>query len=163
MDVKCYNSCIHVQKEFFYVCWKSRIFWFASVAQLPGWNSIIGLAFENLIVNNWTELLPRIGIGNAIVESAAPFRRTSSDKSKGVQFDLMIQTPRTVYAIEIKRKNRIGCEVEREMEEKINRLKVRKGMSIRPVLVYDGTLAPQLTGSGYFAAIIDASVFLHGT
>ena len=136
---------------------------FASVEQLSGWNSIIGLAFENLIVNNWTELLPRIGIGNAIVESAAPFRRTSSDKSKGVQFDLMIQTPRTVYAIEIKRKNRIGCEVEREMEEKINRLKVRKGMSIRPVLVYDGTLAPQLTGSGYFAAIIDASVFLHGT
>ena len=136
---------------------------FASVEQLSGWNSIIGLAFENLIVNNWTELLPRIGIGNAIVESAAPFRRTSSDKSKGVQFDLLIQTPRTVYAIEIKRKNSIGCEVEREMEEKINRLKLRKGMSIRPVLVYDGNLAPQLSGSGYFAATIDASVFLHGT
>ena len=133
---------------------------FASVEQIPGWNSIIGLAFENLIVNNWTELLPRIGIGNAIVESAAPFRRVSSDAAKGVQIDLLIQTPRTIYAIEIKRKNKIGQEEEREMEDKIARLKPRKGMSVRPVLVYDGSLDPQLSGSGYFAATIDASALL---
>lgn len=134
---------------------------FASVEQIPGWHSIIGLAFENLIVNNWTELLPRIGIGNVIVESAAPFRRVSSDKSKGVQIDLLIQTPRTIYAVEIKRKNRIGREVEREMEEKLARLRMRKGMSVRPVLVYDGCLDPQLSGSGYFAATLDASELLH--
>ncbi len=133
---------------------------FASVEQIPGWNSIIGLAFENLIVNNWTELLPRIGIGNAIVESAAPFRRVSADAAKGVQIDLLIQTPRTIYAIEIKRKNKIGQEEEREMEDKIARLKPRKGMSVRPVLVYDGSLDPQLSGSGYFAATIDASALL---
>ena len=133
---------------------------FASVEQIPGWNSIIGLAFENLIVNNWTELLPRIGIENAIVESAAPFRRVSADAAKGVQIDLLIQTPRTIYAIEIKRKNKIGQEEEREMEDKIARLKPRKGMSVRPVLVYDGSLDPQLSGSGYFAATIDASALL---
>ena len=47
-----------------------------------------------------------------------------------------------------------------EMEEKIKRLKVRKGMSVRPVLVYDGTLDPQLSGRGYFAATIDAATLL---
>ena len=133
---------------------------FASVEQLPGWNSIIGLAFENLIVNNWTELLPRIGIENVIVESAAPFRRSSSEKSKGVQFDLLIQTPRTIYAVEIKRENRIGHEVEQEMEDRIGRLKLRKGVSVRPVLVYDGSLDPIVSGSGYFAALIDAATLL---
>ena len=107
--------------------------------------------------------MPRIGIENVIVESVAPFRRSSSEKSKGVQFDLLIQTPRTVYAVEIKRKNRIGHEVEQEMEDRIGRLKLRKGVSVRPVLVYDGNIAPQLSGSGYFAATIDASVFLRGT
>ena len=133
---------------------------FASVEQLPGWDAIMGLAFENLIVNNWAELLPRIGVGNAIVESAAPYRRFASNIGKGVQIDLLIQTPRTAYAVEIKRKSRIGQETEEEMEEKIKRLKVRKGMSVRPVLVYDGTLDPQISGRGYFAATIDAATLL---
>ena len=133
---------------------------FASVEQLPGWDAIMGLAFENLIVNNWAELLPRIGVGNAIVESAAPYRRFASNIRKGVQIDLLIQTPRTAYAVEIKRKSRIGQETEEEMEEKIKRLKVRKGMSVRPVLVYDGTLDPQISGRGYFAATIDAATLL---
>ena len=77
-----------------------------------------------------------------------------------MQIDLLIQTPRTIYAIEIKRKNKSGQEEEREMEDKIARLKPRKGMSVRPVLVYDGSLDPQLSGSGYFAATIDASALL---
>ena len=133
---------------------------FASVEQLPGWDAIMGLAFENLIVNNWAELLSRIGVGSAIVESAAPYRRFASNIGKGVQIDLLIQTPRTAYAVEIKRKSRIGQETEEEMEEKIKRLKVRKGMSVRPVLVYDGTLDPQISGRGYFAATIDAATLL---
>ena len=133
---------------------------FASVEQLPGWDAVMGLAFENLIVNNWMELLPLMGVGNAIVESAAPYRRYSSESGKGVQIDLLVQTPRTAYAIEIKRKNRIGREVEVEMEQKLKRFKARKGLSVRPVLVYDGELDPQLAGSGYFAAIVDASRLL---
>lgn len=136
----------------------------ASVEQLPGWDAIMGLAFENLVVNNWNnnwkELLPLMGVGSAIVESAAPYRRGSSENGKGVQIDLLVQTPRTAYAVEIKRKNRIGREVEAEMERKLSRLKVRKGLSVRPVLVYDGELDPQLAGSGYFAAIVDAARLL---
>ncbi len=133
---------------------------FASVEQLPGWDSIMGLAFENLVVNNWTELLPLIGVENAIVESAAPYRRVSSVSGESVQIDLLIQTPRSAYVVEIKRKNRIGVETEREMEEKLKRLKTRKGTSLRPVLVYDGELDPQLSGSGFFAATVDAARLL---
>ena len=130
---------------------------FASVEQLPRWDAILGLAFENLVVNNWPEILSRIGVGSAIVESAAPYRRTSSDSAKGVQIDLLVQTPRTAYVVEIKRKKTIGRKVEEEVEEKIRRLKVRRGVSVRPVLVYDGELDPQVSGSGYFAATLDAA------
>ena len=133
---------------------------FASVEQLPGWDAILGLAFENLIVNNWPEILSRIGVGNAIVESAAPYRRTSSDNRKGVQIDLLVQTPRTVYVVEIKRKNVIGMDVAEEVEEKVRRLKLRRGMSVRPVLVYDGELDPRLAGCGYFAATLDAATLI---
>ena len=62
--------------------------------------------------------------------------------------------------VEIKRKNRIGVETEREMEEKLKRLKTRKGTSLRPVLVYDGELDPQLSGRGFFAATVDAARLL---
>ncbi len=134
---------------------------FASVEQIAGWETVLGLAFENLVVNNWAELLPLIGAENSIVESAAPFRRSSERPGRGVQIDLLIQTPRTAYVVEIKRKNRIGREVEVEVEEKIRRLKVRSGISVRPVLVYDGALDPQLTGGGYFAATVNAASLLN--
>lgn len=133
---------------------------FATVEQIAGWDSILGLAFENLVVNNWVELLPHIGAQNAIVESAAPYRRSSGNPGGGVQIDLLIQTPRTAYVVEIKRKNRIGREVEADVEEKIGRLKLRKGMSVRPVLVYDGTIDPQVAGGGFFVAMVDAAALL---
>lgn len=50
----------------------------------------------------------------------------------------------------------IGSEIEDEMREKIRRLPLRTGMSVRPVLVYDGELAPIVSGRGYFDAIIPA-------
>ncbi len=46
------------------------------------------------------------------------------------------------------------------MEEKLKRLKTRKGTSLRPVLVYDGELDPQLSGRGFFAATVDAARLL---
>ena len=52
-------------------------------------------------------------------------------------------------------------EVETDVEEKIKRLKVQKGMSVRPVLIYDGTLDPQLSGSGFFVASVNAATLLN--
>jgi len=74
--------------------------------------------------------------------------------------DFVVQTPGTAHAVEIKRRKLIGREVETEVEENIRRLKVRRGISVRPVLVYDGELYPQLSGSGYFAAILDAATLI---
>ena len=49
-------------------------FRYASLEHLPQWDAILGFQFENLVLNNVMELLPHIGIGNATVESAAPYR-----------------------------------------------------------------------------------------
>lgn len=136
---------------------------FVSIEQLPGWNSIMGLQFENLIVNNAMQIIPLLGIGNAIVESAAPYRnnkRIKGDDVRGCQIDLLVQTARTAYVVEIKRKRFIGEEIENEVEEKIRRIPLRKGMNVRPVLVYDGELSPQVEGTGYFDAIINAGQLL---
>ena len=42
----------------------------------------------------------------------------------------------------------------------MKRLPLRKGMSKRPVLIYDGELDPEVEGSGYFSAIISGRKLL---
>ena len=124
---------------------------------LPGWNSILGLQFENLVVNNAMDLIPFLHLGQAIVESAAPYRNSRKGrdgKAEGCQVDLLFQTARTAYVVEIKRRREIAAEIEAEVERKIRQIPLRSGMSVRPVLVYDGELAPSVEGTGFFDAII---------
>ena len=139
------------------------VFRYMSLEHLPGWNTIMGLQFENLVVNNAMELVPFLGLGNSVVLSAAPYRheRLSRDGEKhGCQIDLLVQTARTAYVVEVKRKKSIGVEIEDEVESKIKRLPLRKGVSARPVLVYDGELDGAVEGNGYFDAIVPARKLL---
>lgn len=136
---------------------------YVSLESLPGWSSILGLQFENLIVNNAMDLLPFLHLGNAIVESVAPYRhvRKGRDgKPGGCQIDLLVQTARTAYVVEVKRRREIAPSIESEVEQKIRRLPLRAGLSVRPVLVYDGELAPSVEGTGFFDAIIPAARLL---
>lgn len=133
-------------------------FRFASLEQLPEWDTIKGFAFENLVVNNFRELLPRLGLENSLVVSAAPFRKTSRSGSAGaggVQVDLLLQTRRSIYIVEVKRRNEIGHEVVDEIDAKVARIKRPNGVSVKTALVYDGHLAKTVEADGYFDAVID--------
>ena len=123
----------------------------------------MGLQFENLVVNNALELVPLMGIGNTTVDSAAPYRNARKDRQgnpKGCQIDLLVQTPKTAYVVEVKRRQRIGVEIEDEVAERMRRLPLRKGLSKRPVLVYDGELDPAVEADGFFSALISARQLL---
>ena len=133
-------------------------FAFSSLAQLPEWDVIKGLAFENLVVNNFRELLPRLGLDRSLVISAAPFRkasRSAGSVNRGVQVDLLLQTRRSIYLVEVKRRTELGHEVVDEMDEKVGRIKRPRGVSVKTALVYDGHLAKTVEADGYFDAIID--------
>lgn len=136
---------------------------FANLSALPEWNTVMGLQFENLVVNNALDLVPFMGIGNTTIESAAPYRNVRKDRQgnpKGCQVDLLVQTPKTAYVVEVKRRQKIGMEVEEEVAERMRRLPLRKGMSKRPVLVYEGELDPAVEADGFFSAIISARQLL---
>jgi len=126
---------------------------FVSLDGLAGWDTIIGLQFENMVVNNFTEIMPRLHLGRTLVESAAPYRRNGG-RIGGVQIDLLVQTRHCNYVVEIKRQREIGREVVDEVAEKIKRLPTPRGKSVRPVLVYDGHLAPIIETEGFFDALI---------
>ena len=133
---------------------------FSGLERLPGWDSVMGLQFENLIVNHAMELVPHLHVGGAIVQSAAPYRHARTSRGGGCQIDLLVQTARTAYVVEVKRQNRIGIEVEGQVATKMRRLHARKELAVRPVLVYLGELDGEVEGNGFFDALIPAESLL---
>ena len=139
---------------------ESGHFEFASAENLPGWETVLGLQFENLVLNNFKALLPQLHLDGVQILSAGPFVRSSRNGEGGVQIDLLIETRRAWHVVEIKRKAEIGVEVEKEVAEKISRLGFNDGRSIRTALVYDGRLTKGVRGNGYFDALVSADMLL---
>ena len=74
--------------------------------------------------------------------------------------DVDVLASRTAYVVEVKRQHEIGAAIVDEMERKLKQIPLRKGMSARPVLVYDGEPSASVEGCGYFDAIIPARKLL---
>jgi len=133
---------------------------FVDLESMPGWDAILGLQFENLVINNLSVLCERIGLGRKLVTSAAPYVRRKTVSCPGVQVDLLIQTPKSIYVVEVKRQRRLGVEIEQELVEKVKRLSIPRDHSVRTVLVYDGQLAPEVEENGYIDFIVSAAELL---
>ena len=131
-----------------------------SLAQLPGWDAVLGLQFESLVHANLREIIRRIGLDQTLILSAAPYVQHPTTRAAGCQIDLLIQTRRMHYVVEIKRRESIGEWVVTDVEEKMAKLKTSRTVSVVPVLVYDGRLSKRVTADGYFGWTISAQEML---
>ena len=95
-----------------------------------------------------------------MVLSAAPYLRRAGKGVKGCQIDLLVQTERTVFVVEIKQRKEIGSGVMDEVKAKVDALGVPRGLSVRTALVYDGKLSPSIESERYFDFIVDAKALL---
>ena len=131
-------------------------FSFGGFGQFAGWDSTMGFAFENLVVNNLRSLIAPLHLDGVMIMSAAPYRRRGGGKGDGggCQIDLLIQSRMSMCVVEIKRQTNIGREVIDEVCEKCNRLPQRRNTSLHTALVYEGEIAPSIEADGYFDAII---------
>ena len=102
-------------------------------------------------------LLRRLGLDRTLLVSAAPYRRAAHARGEGCQIDLLIQTRRTVWVAEIKRRREIGREVIDEVAEKVKRLGLGRRVSVRTALVYSGHLSPAVESDGFFDAVVDVA------
>jgi len=102
------------------------------------------------------ESLPLFHLQGVPIDSVAPYVKRGGKKGEGVQVDLMIQTRRSVYLVEVKRKDEIGEEVESEMVEKRSRLKIPPEMTTRFGLVYDGKISEVVRGNAFFDALVSS-------
>lgn len=127
---------------------------FDGFGSLPEWSTILGLQFENLVVNHVQSLLPFLHLDGRPIDSAAPYFFRGGKGKPGVQIDLLIQTGGTAYLVEIKRRQHIDTEIVGEMEEKVHNFPKRRGVSVRTALVYEGNLATAVIRSGVFDIIV---------
>lgn len=128
---------------------------FPSLSRLNGWNTVMGLQFENLVVNHYAELMPFLHLGGTVITSAAPYRKVGRrDRNKGCQVDLLLQAANMLYFIEVKRQQKIDPSIVQEVDAKIKCVSRPDGVSARAALVYDGELPLSVAENGYFDAIV---------
>lgn len=128
-----------------------------SMTQLPGWEGIVGLQFENLVVHNRKTLWKILGISPEEVVMEGPFFQSHTAKYAGCQIDYMIQTRfHNLYVCEIKfSKNPIGNKIIAEMEKKRANLKIPRNCSFRPVLIHVNGVEESVLDERYFDKIVD--------
>ncbi|MDR3477633.1 MAG: ATP-binding protein [Gammaproteobacteria bacterium] len=132
-----------------------------SLTSLPELPTIMGLQFENLVLNNRRYIYEVLGVSPDDVVSENPFFQTPTSRQPGCQIDYLIQTKfNTLYICEIKfSKNAIGMDVIHEVQQKIDRLKRPKGFSCRPVLIHVNGISEDVAESNYFSSIVDMGMF----
>lgn len=128
----------------------------------PGWHSIMGLQFENLVVNNGAILCKLLGISPAEIVFANPYLQTKQARRAGCQIDYMIQTRfNCLYICEIKfMQGPIGMDVIEEVRKKMQLLQIPRGFSCRPILIHVNGVTESVADSGFFAQIVDFAEFL---
>lgn len=134
----------------------------ASLSILKGWNTIMGLQVENLVLSNRQLIKKALGIDPSEIVCDNPLFQRKNTKQNGCQIDYLIQNQyNTIYICEIRySKNEISPEVIDEMEEKIHRLSIPKGFSYRTVLIHVNGISESLEESRYFSHIINLGDFL---
>ena len=133
---------------------EQELFKFSALEQLKGWDAMLGLQFENLVLNHVDDLFPYFGLQRSLVISAAPYMRRAGKGVPGCQIDLLIQTERMALVVEIKRRKEIAHDIINEVQAKVDALKVSKNLSIRTALVYDGDLSPSVEADRYFDFVV---------
>ncbi len=138
----------------------SGIYHGKNLESLPEWETIMGLQFENLVLNNIRAVCHAAEINPETIVNAGPYVQKQTKQKKGCQIDLLIETKYTLYVCEIKFRKKTDRSVINEVLEKISCLNFPSTLSIRPILIYTGELTENIEATGFFAKIISFETLL---
>ncbi len=139
---------------------------FKSLTILPGWDAIMALQFENLVIGNNSHIKESLHLEPSEIIMSNPYFQRKTKHKKGCQIDYLIQTEfGGMYPCEIKfSRDPIGIEIVEEVQKKVESLQFLKGYSYRPVLIHVNGVTERVVEADYFARIIDFSNLLdHGS
>lgn len=137
----------------------------ASMNTLPGWSTIMGLQFENLILSNRTLIWEQLNLSSHdIVNDGAYFQKQTKNQA-GCQIEYLIQTRyNNLFVCEVKfSRHEIKMPVIQETQQKIDRLKLPKHFSCFPILIHVNVVSDAVIDANYFSKIIDLSDIISTT
>lgn len=135
------------------------------LSEMVGWSAMVGLQFENLVLNNRKWIQKALEIAPGTVEVDNPYFQKKTSKFKGCQVDYLIQTKTNVlYVCEVKfSRHPIKSDVLAEMQAKIASLHIPRGFSCLPVLIHVNGAHDAVLDAGYFFKVIDFSELFSST
>lgn len=124
--------------------------------------TILGLQFENLVLNNRTSIHNFLGLKPENIVTANPYIQRKTKRHQSCQIDYLIQTKfNTLFICEIKfSKQEIGASAISEVQQKIKTLARPKGFSCFPVLIQVNGVSDRVLENNYFSEILDFSKIL---
>lgn len=128
-----------------------------SMTNFIGWETIVDLQFENMIIKNCKLIWDLLSIDLVEIVMDNPYFQRKMTRAEGCQIDYLIQTKmNNLYVCEIKfSKYPVKINVIKEMKEKIKRLQVPKGYACIPVLIHVNGVHDRVIEKEYFKKIID--------
>lgn len=133
-----------------------------TLKQLPGWETIRGLQFESLVAQNLIpHLTARMGLAGTLIERMGPYLQNKTARREAVQIDVLVQTADALYVCETKFRRQIEASVVDEVKDKIRKLAVPPGMTVRKILIYNGERDRALKESLYFDSQICVDEWLN--
>jgi AAA+ ATPase superfamily predicted ATPase len=138
---------------------QKRLFEAVPLSSLKNFSGLMGLQFENLMIQNRDLIYQALGISRQDIIFDGPYIQRATSRKIGCQIDYLIQTRLGVfYVCEIKFTTKtLGVSVIEEVKEKIKALKNPKNTSLVPVLIYLGERSEDLENSDYFIREINAA------
>ena len=133
-----------------------------TLENLPGWKSMLGLQFENFVLNNRHLILEALGIQPETITADDPYFQRTTLQQKGCQIDYLIQTKtKTLFICEIKFSQQLSSsDIISQMKEKLIALSLPRGFAALPVLVHFGDKEESSAMREYFYKIIRFDGFL---
>lgn len=124
---------------------------------LKGWDSLMGLQFENLVLQNRQFIWHQFGLAPSEVAQDGPFFQTPTTRRKGCQVDYLLQTTQgPIFLCEIKfNRKTVRSTVVADVKKKIRKLVKPRNTSVFPVLIHASGVSSKTIESGFFSRIID--------
>jgi len=133
-----------------------------NIETFPGWRTILGLQFENLVLKNRKKIWKKLGIKPEDIVADNPFFQRRTTLTSGCQIDYLIQTRfNTLFSCEIKFSiEELKTKTIYEMMDKLEDLILPRRFSCWPVLIHVNGVEEGVVDRGYFTEIINFSEFL---
>ena len=130
-----------------------------TLSTFPGWNTLMGLQFENLVLRHREFIFEALRLRREDILFDNPYIQKGTKQQRGCQIDYMIHTRyRMLFICEIKfSRDPIAPAVVDEVKLKLKALKLPRGYSCNPVLIHLNGVTDSLIERDCFVQTIDFS------